>query len=89
MPIPPRGVQVAMMVKTREGAIFGQALGYHVEVPLEFSFRRACKCGCGRPDRLDITLYEFTVSFNNAATVDQLIEVLQDGRRRLWGDPQS
>lgn len=56
--------------------------------PIAFAALPACDCGCGRPARISITLAGATISIVDAPGVDALIDLLIEGREKLWG-PKS
>jgi hypothetical protein len=69
-------------MNTAEGLKFAVAMAVE---PIKVEFCTSCQCGCGRPERLDITIRGVTVSIIDSTVVDRLIATLQEGRAKLWG----
>jgi hypothetical protein len=75
-------------VNTPEGRRFaGEMTWAPGKAELRVAARTACACGCNKPDRVEFSLGGRTVAIYDALAVDALIEILRDGRRKLWGEP--
>ena len=75
------------VLDTSEGRQFAAAMDWAPKCELWIEGRTACGCGCGKPDRVDITLDGRTVSIISPDAVDLVIATLQRVRRKLWGEP--
>jgi hypothetical protein len=53
--------------------------------PINFRALGSCDCGCGAPARIEIQAGEVRFSICDAVQIDMLIDMLKEGRERLWG----
>jgi hypothetical protein len=76
------------VLDTPEGRQFAASINWEPgRAELRIEGRTACDCGCGKPNRVDVTLDGRTVSIISPDAVDLVITTLQRVRRKLWGEP--
>ena len=76
------------MLDTPEGRQFACSMEWAPgRAELRIDARTACDCGCGRPARIEFGLGGNVIGITSPAAVDAAIATLQEGRRKLWGEP--